>query len=248
MMEVALDHAAGIKAADNAVMFKLVAKAIARRHGLIACFMAKPSHVFAGCGAHLHVSLASQDGRSAFRAEPGARAISETQARFVGGVQKLLPDLMALIAPNLNSYKRFRRGSWAPINATWGFENRTAALRVIDITSEAARIENRVPGADANPYLSMAATLGAGLFGIQNGVSPTEPAYQNAYGVDGGELGGRFPQTLHEAAEQFENSSPAREMLGDTFVDYFANTRRWEILKFNEYVTDWEIQRYMEAI
>lgn len=248
MMEVALKHCRGLESADRAVLFKMLVKNVAREHNQVASFMAKTSHDIAGCGGHLHVSLLDAAGQSAFKTSNPDEKLSDAQRWFVGGCQQLLPDLMPIYAPNLNSYKRYRPDSWAPISASWGFENRTSALRVIGGHTNAARLENRIPGADVNPYLSLAATLGSGLYGIRNKIEPSEPALWNAYHKLDSDSNRRLPKTLHEAVDLFRDSSAVREVFGDKFVDYFAKTRLWEIEQFNAYVTDYEIQRYIEAI
>ncbi len=152
---------------------------------------------------------------------------------------------MLLYAPNVNSYKRFVPGSWAPINVTWGFENRTTALRMMGASAGASRIENRVPGADVNAYLGFAASLAGGLHGLEQGLSCPPATEGDAYqAADAPKL----PRSLPEALERFEASALAREYFGDEFVEHFSRMRRWEVEAFQHAVTDWERQRYFEQV
>jgi glutamine synthetase len=155
---------------------------------------------------------------------------------------------MALFCPTINSYKRTVPGLWAPTTATWGFENRTAALRVIRSASgKGTRVENRLVGADVNPYLAFAASLAAGLYGVEHKLELGAPVEGNAY-AKADKDATPLPRTLEEATERLAHSKIAREILGDDFVDHFVATRRWEISEFNKAVTSWELERYFEII
>jgi glutamine synthetase len=156
-----------------------------------------------------------------------------------------LPELFALYAPNLNSYARYVAGSWAPTAATWGIDNRTAALRVIAGSASATRIENRVPGADVNAYLGFAACLAGGLSGIERGATPGAPSAGDVYKSEGL---APLPSTLAEAIELFDRSELARDWFGDAFVDHYATMRRWEIERGRRAVTEWHRRRYFEQV
>lgn len=166
---------------------------------------------------------------------------------FVGGLQRTARDLMALHAPTINSYRRLVPGYWAPTSALWGVDNRTTAIRAITGSAKSQRIEYRVPGADCNPYLSVAAIFAAGLYGIEHQIEPNAAFRGNAYAeTPPPEL--TLPRSLWEAAQCLRASEMARQWLGDDFVDHFAATREWEEREFQKHVTDWERQRYFEII
>jgi glutamine synthetase len=154
---------------------------------------------------------------------------------------------MALAAPTVNSYSRLVPGYWAPTTATWGVDNRTVGFRVIKGSAKSQRVEFRVPGADSNPYLALAAALMAGLHGVQNGIEPSAPVTGNGYAIEPPEHL-KLPRSLWAAAQNLRTSTVAREWLGDAFVDHFAATREWEEREFQRHVTDWERRRYFELI
>ena len=173
--------------------------------------------------------------------------MSTTFRHYLAGLTHLLPDLMALFCPTVNSYKRTVPGMWAPTTASWGFENRTAALRVIrSSTGKATRVENRLVGADMNPYLAFAASLAAGLYGIEHQLELGAPVSGNAYDADTDAPA--LPLTLDAACDRLEKSEAARAILGDTFVHHYVQTRRWEAAQARAAVTDWELARYFEII
>ena len=166
--------------------------------------------------------------------------------QYVAGQLALLPELAALFAPTVNSYKRLVEGMWAPTTATWAVDNRTVALRVIPGSAKSTRLETRVGGADLNPYLGVAAALGAGLWGIEQGLALTDaPVLGNGYAQTGAV---RLPRTLAEAADRLEASEVARTLFGDAFIDHYVATRRWEWRRYCQAVTDWELKRYFEII
>ena len=173
--------------------------------------------------------------------------MSRTMRHFLGGQQKLMPELLAMTASTVNSYSRLIPGFWAPTEASWGVDNRTCALRVIPGGPKAQRVEYRVAAADANPYLALAAAVASGLAGIEGKMEPGEPVVGNAYEK-------KFPatlalpRTLWEAAEALKKSKTARTAFGDDFVDHFAATREWEEREFRRHITDWELKRYFEII
>ncbi|HET8541539.1 MAG TPA: glutamine synthetase family protein [Anaeromyxobacter sp.] len=233
------------RAGDAAALFKTAVKEICARRGLTACFMAKWDARLPGCSGHLHASLWSRDGARNLFADPaGEWGTSALLRRFVGGQLALMPELTALHWPTINSYKRSVENTWAPTTATWGRENRTCAVRVIGDSEKSTRIEYRQPGADANPFVSMAASLAAGLWGIERAIEPPAPCAANGYAAAAPPL----PRTLKEAVELLRRSEAARELLGEGFVDHFVRTREWEVRRFERAVTTWELERYLEII
>jgi glutamine synthetase len=173
--------------------------------------------------------------------------MSKIQRHFIAGVQRLLPEFMALYAQTVNSYSRLVPGYWAPLDATWGIENRTTALRLIPGSEKSQRLEVRIGSADANPYLALAAALGSGLEGIAQGWEPEPMVTGNAY-TQKFSASLALPGTLWEAAQRFKASSVARDLFGEAFVAHYAATREWEERQFRRHVTDWELSRYFEII
>jgi len=247
VLEAAIGVDRALNAADKAVLFKTFVKVLAQRHGMMATFMAKWSRDYPGQSGHIHISLTSRDGRSAFHDPDAPHGISEVQRHFVGGQQRLMPELLAMIAPTINSYTRLIPGFWAPTDATWGIENRTCALRVIPGSAKSQRVEYRVAAADANPYVILAAALASGLSGVEQRVEPEPPVEGNAYDRS---FPRRLalPRTLWESAQRLKTSKMARDWFGDAFVEHFAATREWEEREFRKHITDWELARYFEII
>ena len=194
----------------------------------------------------MHMSL-WQDGRSAFHDKKAAHGMSPAMRHFVGGQQALMPELLALVASNVNSYRRLIPGFWAPTVASWGAENRTTSLRVIPGSAKSTRVEYRVAAADANPYLALAAAVGSGLWGIENKIDPGEPIKGNSYEIEH-PAERQLPRTLMEAAGRLKASKAARDLFGDSFVDHYSATREWEEREFRKAITEWELDRYMEII
>ncbi|MBI4042684.1 MAG: glutamine synthetase [Deltaproteobacteria bacterium] len=248
--EVAIKYDHALAAADRAAIFKTALKVIAARHGLVATFMAKLSSDLPGCGGHIHQSLWDKEGRKNLFSDPAdPNGLSRTFKHYIAGNIAMMREFAALAVPNVNSYKRLVPGTWAPTSVAWGMENRTTSLRVINGPSDTAvRMEFRLPGADVNPYLGIAASLAAGLHGIEEKLPLTQPPVSgNAYDIAGVELP-LLPRSLGEAAALLEKSRVARHYFGDPFVDHYVYTRRWEIAEFQRAVTDWELARYMEII
>lgn len=240
--EAAIRYDDVLRAADKAALFKTALKQIAPRHGLSVTFMAKNDARLPGSSGHLHQSL-WRGKTNAFAAGKGKR-LSPTLRAYLGGQMTLMRELTAFISPTINSYKRYVPGLWAPLSPSWGIDNRTCALRVIDPQSPgAARIECRQAAADINPYIAMAACLAAGLWGIENELDPGEPSVGDA-----GEGAERLPRTLKEATALLEQSQTARQILGAEFVDHYVRTRKWEVAEFERAVTDWESRRYFEMV
>jgi glutamine synthetase len=245
--EAAIDHADILEAGDRAVLFKTSVKEIAYRHGIIATFMAKWNTSLPGCSGHIHQSLWDvKNNSNVFYDEADAHHISDILKHYIAGQLYCLPHILPMYAPTINSYKRYVEGAWAATAINWGIENRTAALRVINHSYISTRLETRVPGADANPYLSLAASLASGLYGIKHKLAlQTPPVTGNAYQNTKSE---HLHKTLHEATEAMKASAIAKELFGDTFVDHFTKTREWEWKQFTQKVTDWELKRYLEII
>ncbi|CAG0878765.1 unnamed protein product [Cyprideis torosa] len=248
VLEAAIMHDETMLSADKAALFKTFTKIMAQRQGLMATFMARWSGELPGQSGHLHLSLSDKDsGKSVFYNPDNPHNISDEMRWFIGGQQKLMPQLLAMVAPTVNSYSRLVPGFWAPTAATWGIENRTCALRAIPGSEKSQRVEYRIAAADINPYVALAAALGSGLWGIEHKLEPTTGVVGNAYDQEHAkELG--LPATLMEAAQGLRNSKAARELFGDEFVEHFAATREWEEREFRKHITDWELQRYFEII
>ncbi len=242
VLEAAITVDRSLDAADKAALFKTFAKVVAQRQAKMLTFMARWNAELPGQSGHIHLSL-----KDAFFDPDAPHGISATMRHFVAGCQKLMPELLVLVASTVNSYTRLVPGYWAPSNATWGIENRTCALRAIPGSSKSQRLEYRVAASDANPYLALAAALASGLYGIQNELEPAVPIVGNAYEQSlPEEL--KLPETLWEAAQRFRKSAFARDFFGADFVEHFAATREWEEREFRKHVTDWELKRYFEII
>jgi len=245
--EAAIRYSEILEAADRAVLFKTAVKEIAYKQGIMATFMAKISEHLPGCGGHVHQSLWNAEGKkNLFHDEEDPSKMSVTMKQYLAGQLLLIPQLLPLFAPTVNSYKRLVEGAWAPTTLTWGLDNRTVAIRVLSGSKTACRLETRVIGSDVNPYLAMAGALGAGLYGIKHKLKlEQEPTNGNGY-LD--KSHGVLPATLDEATKMMKQSAAAREILGEGFVDHFTRTREWEWRQHLKTVTDWELKRYFEII
>jgi glutamine synthetase len=246
VLEAALRFGDALPSADRAALFKLFTKVLAQKRDWLATFMAKWSKDWPGCGGHMHMSL-WKGGKPAFYDEKAPHRMSTTMRHFVGGQRALMPETLAMVASTVNAYSRLIPGFWAPTDATWGVENRTTALRIIPGSAKSTRVEFRVAAADANPYLALAAAVGAGLWGIENKIEPGEPIKGNSYAIKH-PVKSQLPRTLIEAAGRLKASKPARDLFGDAFVDHYSATREWEEREFRKAITDWELERYMEII
>jgi glutamine synthetase len=242
--EVNIHYDSALESADRHTLFKHGLKEMAWQNGHAVTFMAKPDHSWTGSSAHVHVSLWDVKRKRNLFHENGASpyTMSATMRHFLGGLIQGMRELAFFIAPFVNSYKRFAPGSWAPVNLVWGRDNRTCAFRIVGNES-ALRIETRVPGGDANPYLAYAAIIGAGLHGIEHRIEPPPEYKGNAYEATGVS---RVPRALWESVELLEKSALAREIFGDDVVAHYVNTARVEQEAFDSVVTCWERQRYLE--
>ena len=239
--EIAFKYTDALTTCDNHVIYKNGAKEIAAQHGTALTFMAKFNER-EGNSCHVHLSLRTEDGEPVF-AGSGTGGVSPLFEHFLAGQLAALRELSYFFAPNINSYKRFAPGSFAPTAVAWGFDNRTCALRTIGHGSS-LRFENRVPGGDVNPYLAVAAMIAAGLHGVEHQLE-LEPAFGgNAYAGDAP----RVPNTLRDAARLWSSSAIARSAFGDAVVDHYANTAHVELTAFEAAVTDWERIRSFERM
>ena len=248
VIEAAIKVDDALEAADKAALFKTIVKILCQRRGWMATFMAKWSADWPGQSGHLHMSLLdAKSGDSVFFEPDAPHFMSERMRWFVGGQQVLMPELLAMVAPTVNSYTRLVPGFWAPTAATWGYENRTCALRVIGGSAGSQRVEYRIAAADINPYIALAAAIGSGLWGIERKIEPDAAIVGNAYEQGDGAKHG-FPSTLGEAAQRLRASEAARDLFGSEFVDHYAATREWEEREARKAVTDWQLARYFEII
>jgi glutamine synthetase len=243
--EINVHYEPVLQAADSAFLYKNVIKELAQREGLLASFMAKPKTGWAGSSCHLHQSLLSTDsGEPIFSSGEKLGDLTETARHYIGGLLATAGDFMALYVPTTNAYKRLIAYSWAGTTVTWGADNRSTSCRVVGHSPLARRVEFRVPGADVNPYLAMAACLAGGLHGIQERIEPPEPYVGDAYADSTVEV---LPRNLAAALDRLESSVVARQLLGDDFVNYYVSMRRWEVSQHDAHVSDWEVQHYVET-
>jgi glutamine synthetase len=240
--EIAFRYADALTCADHHVIYKNGAKEIAAQEGMSITFMAKPNER-EGNSCHVHFSLRGPDDRSAMLGE-GPAHLSAVGQHALAGLLATMREFSVLFAPNINSYKRYQPGSFAPTALRWGTDNRTCALRLVG-HGQGMRVENRVPGADVNPYLAIAALVAGTIHGIENEL-PLEAEFTgNAYGD---ETSPRVPGALREAAALWEGSAIARAAFGDDVVDHYANRARVELAAFDAAVTDWELFRGFERL
>lgn len=245
--EAALKRQPLVESADRAALFKTFAKAFFFQRQAMATFMAKWSMDFPGQSGHFHFSISDQNGKNVLRESDGS--LSRIGINVVGGLARYLPEWLPMLAPTVNSYTRLVKGAWAPTALTWGFENRTCALRVIFGSDKSFHIENRIPGADSNPYLVAAATVAASHLGIEEDLEPPSHTKGDAYAVeDGLDAILKFSPTLREAASRFSASKEAEISFGKEFCEHFAMTRLWESSEAERSVNDWQLKRYFEVI
>lgn len=239
--EIAFRFAEALATCDNHVIYKNGAKEIAAQEGKSITFMAKPNHR-EGNSCHIHISLRGLGGELVMAGD-GPHGLSPLGRHFVAGQLACLRELTLLYAPNINSYKRFVPGSFAPTAVKWGFDNRTCALRLVG-HGPSLRLENRVPGGDVNPYLAVSALIAAGLHGIEQELELEEAFEGNAY-ASGAET---VPTTLRDALALFEGSELAKKEFGEDVVAHYANNARVELAAFDAAVTDWEMYRGFERL
>lgn len=238
-IEVIPQYDDALRMADNTVLIKNTIKEIARKHGLYATFMAKPWAEESGNGFHVHQSLWDKEGKVNYFGKDEALAV-----QYLAGLQHTAKDFMVFGAPSVNSYKRFREHSLAPTNVTWGKNNRTVATRALLGGGNGSRLEHRIGSADANPYFIIAANIAAGLYGIEHKLQPADITDQDAYLKETHVL----PRNLSQALDYLETNELAREYLGEEFIKLFLVIGRHEVSVYEDAVTDWERERYLEFI
>jgi len=244
LLELNVEARRGLAAADDAALLKFGVKQVAASMGLRASFLAKTNPGEEGSSGHVHLSL-WRGGTNAFAGADPSAELAPPFSSAVAGVIEHLPAASLLLNPTINSYKRLVPGWFAPINATWGYENRSCAVRAIrSARPELWRFECRRPGADANPYLVLAAIGASAADGIKGEASPPEPIAGDAYALDQPEL----PGSLEAALRAFEDDATLRESLGKDFSDYYATSRAWELKAWRETVTEWERERYDRGV
>ncbi|KAI8992070.1 hypothetical protein BDF20DRAFT_811344 [Mycotypha africana] len=252
VFEAALLYTDAKESGDRAALFKSAVKQIGLKHNVMPSFMAKPYADQPGCSGHMHFSLKNAEGENAFavgKMHEHIPHLTKAAVWFLAGVLKGLPSILAILAPTINSYKRLVENYWAPVSVSWGVDSRHTAIRVIappTATESSTRMEVRVPGADINPYLALAAVLKCGCWGIKTQQELPCEASATAADVRQNQ---RLARTLEEATlEMNKKDSVARTVLGDAFVDHYVATRKHECNLWKNAVTDWELKRYMELI
>jgi glutamine synthetase len=232
-LEVNFLHGDAMGLSDQVFLFKRIVREAAMRHEMYATFMAKPMQYEPGSSMHWHLSLVTEGGDNVFSRPDGTE--SEKFRHFIGGLQCYLPNVALLLAPYVNSYRRFTRYMAAPINLQWGYDNRTVGLRVPEADPRDRRVENRVAGSDVNPYLAIAASLACGYLGMKDRIEPSPPETGNAY-----KLPFALPRTLNESLELLEGNERMCSLLGERFVQVYAAIKREEQERFFEVISPWE--------
>jgi glutamine synthetase len=232
-MEINFRHGNPLSLADQVFAFKRTVRETALKYDMYATFMAKPMKNEPGSALHIHQSLLDESGRNIF--DDGAGGLSERFRAYIAGLQRYTPELISLYAPNVNSYRRLAPDISAPINLNWGMDNRTVAFRVPNSTPQALRVENRFPGADANPYLAVAASLASGLLGMEQQLQPTAP-HQGTANEDDVEVA----RTLEEGLRNLRNTPEIQELFGDLFLRAYTAVKLDEFEEFNRVISSWE--------
>ena len=234
--EIVIGHAEPLVMADRHALYKYSVKEIARRNGLVATFIPKLSEYDDGSGGHVHCSLQDADGKSRATGTDPASGLPPMLARFLAGLCTTSGDFCAFFTPTTNAYKRLNGGALAPTESSWSLDDRTSALRVIG-SGPNRRVENRIPGADMNPYLAFGAILAGGLTGIERDLSLPEPSWRAP-----------LPHDLRNAVERFAMSADARKAFGETVVEFYARLIGWEVDQASRSVSDWERSRYLVEV
>jgi glutamine synthetase len=233
-MEINLDHGEPLHLADQVFLFKRTVREVAIRHNMYATFMAKPMQGQPGSAMHIHQSvLSTQTGRNIFSRDDGSA--SDIFMHFIGGLQTYLPAATAIFAPYVNSYRRLSRFTSAPINLSWGYDNRTCGLRVPHSDPQNRRIENRLAGVDVNPYLAIAVSLACGYLGMKQRLQPGEPTTGSAY-----EQPHQLPRHLDDAIEKLTACQPLAEILGAHFLETYSAIKEAEYREYFDVVSPWE--------
>ena len=233
-LEINFEHGDPLYICDQVLMFKRIVKEAAMRHNIYATFMSKPMQFEPGSAMHWHISvLNDESSKNVFNDEKDQE--TDFFKHFIGGLQKYIPESIVFNAPYVNSYRRFTRWQNAPINLYWGYDNRTTGLRVPSSSPENRRIENRIGGADVNPYLSIAASLSCGFLGMKEKIVPGQPEDSNAYN-----LPFKLPQNLSSATDMLEQSEAMQMLMGDRFLQVYIAIKRYEYNKYFEVISPWE--------
>lgn len=234
-MEINFNHGDPLALADQVFLFKRTVKQAALKHGIYATFMAKPMEGEPGSSMHIHQSVFELDGDRNLFQEAEGEEFAPQFLHFIGGLQKNLAAVMALIAPNVNSYRRLRRYTAAPVNVHWGWENRTVGLRVPASKPKSRRIENRIAGADTNPYLAIAASLVCGFIGMVDEIEPNDMVTGDAY-----RLAQTLPQQMPDALRKLQQAARVKEVLGDEFTKVFLAVKQTEHEAYQNVISSWE--------
>lgn len=244
VLEAAILYGDALESADRAVLFKMGVKEIGLRYDIMPTFMAKISEKLPGCSGHIHQSL-WDDKNNLFFDDKSKTKMSPLMEHYIAGLLYCMPHVLPMYAPTINSFKRLVEGAWAPTTMTWAIDNRTTCIRSLPGSSKSTRIELRVVGSDANPYLAHAAALASGLYGIKNKLKLQPATTGNGYrDLSNGIL----PGNLWNATQAMKTSKVATELFGENFVKHFAGSREWEWKQFAKSVTDWEYKRYFEIV
>ena len=234
-LEINFNYGAPVHLCDQVMVFKRIVRQVALAHGVYATFMAKPMEQQPGSAMHQHISLHAKEGGKNLFSDGKKGNITPLFRHFVGGLQRYLPEITPMFAPNVNSFRRMRPSFAAPINTQWGYDNRTCGLRVPLSDGSSARVENRLPGSDSNPYLAISAALVCGYIGIRDKIEPMDMVKGNAY------LRPRtLPKTLQDALDRFAECEPVRALLGDEFVRTFLAIKATELNAFDGVISSWE--------
>jgi glutamine synthetase len=242
-MEACIGAGEGTEPADQLVLLKNFIRALALRQGRSVTFMPRWSEKADSQSIHLHVSLKDKAGKPLFWDEKEKNGVSRTFRHFLGGLQAHVGDLTLVFQPTVNSFRRFAPGTFAPPGLTWGFENRTTCFRLVGHDAGSLRVENRLPGADCNPYLSAAATIAAGVAGVIGEIEPDPETIGSGYAQ---EPGRDFARSMPEAIERLRGSAFARDWLGERFVEAFTSTRQCQHDEFRRKVPDVELERFFD--
>ncbi|MHA6641203.1 glutamine synthetase family protein [Mesorhizobium sp. A623] len=243
-LEACIAAGTGLEPADQLVLLKNFLRALAQRQGKCVTFMPRWNEDADSQSIHVHTSLTGKDGQAVLHDPSQRNGVSETFRHYIGGLQRYIGDLTLLFQPTVNSYRRFAPGTFAPPGLTWGFENRTTCFRVVGHDAGSLRVENRLPGADTNPYLTVAATVAAGVAGILEKIEPLPEVIGNGYVQSPG--GPDFARSMPEAIERLRSSTFAKDWLGPRFVETFAASRQSQFDEFCKKVPDVELQRFFD--
>jgi len=234
-MEINFSHGEPLELADRVFLFKRTVRETALRHGIFATFMAKPMEAEPGSAMHIHQSILDSHTSQNIFSHTDDGSVTPQFGHYIAGLQRYVPQLMPMLAPYVNSYRRLSRNMSAPINVQWGYDNRTCGIRVPESDPANRRLENRVPGVDVNPYLAMAATLAAGYLGLVEKRQPSEPMKSSAWDMDH-----ELPSHMEDALRRMRDCEPLREVLGGAFIDAFLAVKELEYATYNRVISSWE--------